>query len=251
MNKTILLVALFFLIFSCRQQENHLTRIEGKLLPIDSKTEKDSTITHLIAPFKEELKGKMNTVLAYCPSNLSKERTQPETAIGNFMADLCFTRGNTVFKKETGKNIDFVLLNAGGIRSGIGKGAVTTKSAYEVMPFENNMVVAELSYKNIQLLFAYLAESKMAHPISKNLRVTIKNNKVKSIKLNDKSLADRSFFVLTSDYLQRGGDRMNFFKNPISLTDLHYKIRTAILDELAEIDTIKAIEDKRIIWVNN
>lgn len=251
MNKIILLVALFSLLFSCRQQEVHLSKIEGKLLPIDSQIGKDSTITHLIAPFKEELKGKMNTVLAYCPTNLSKERNKPETAIGNFMADLCFTRGNAVFKKETGKNIDFVLLNAGGVRSGIGKGAVTTKSAYEVMPFENNMVVAELSYKNIQLLFTYLAQAKMAHPISKNLRVQIKNNSIKSVTLNNNPLVDRTYYVLTSDYLQRGGDRMNFFKNPISLTDLHYKIRTAILDELAQIDTINAIEDKRVIWIDN
>jgi len=250
MKNITLLIVLFISSFACKTNSIHLKKIEANQVAIDSSLVDDSIITSVVAPYKNKLESKMNTVLCYAPNDLSRNRNQPETAIGNFIADLCFTRGNAVFNKETGKNIDFVLLNAGGIRSGIGKGAVTTKSAYEVMPFENNMVVTELTYEKTLKLFNYLAKSGMAHPISKDLRVQYKNNKVESIKLHNKDLSDRNYYVLTSDYLQRGGDRMNFFKNPVSLTELHYKIRTAILDELSEIDTIRAKKDGRVKWIN-
>jgi hypothetical protein len=57
----------------------------------------------------------------------------------------------------------------------------------------------------------------------------------------------KNYFVLTSDYLQKGGDQMDFFKNPLKLYALNYKIRDAIIDYLKEIDTLKATTDNRII----
>ena len=248
MRKHLILISIFFLIFSCKQQKNHLQRIEGKLIPINSEIEKDSSIKNLITPFKKEIEGKMNTVLAYAPNDYYKNKNKTETSIGNFMADLCYKQANSIFFKQTGKNIDFVLLNYGGIRSGIAKGDVTTKTAFEIMPFENNIVVAELSYEKIQKLLNYLKNSGLAHPISKHLKIVVENEKITSVLIKGKEIKkNKSYFVLTSDYLQRGGDRMNFFKNPINLYDLNYKIRTAIIDEFKEIDTIQAKEDGRFI----
>lgn len=248
MNKYLLIISLSFVIFGCKQQQNHLKRIEGDLVPITSKTEKDVTITHTIAPFKAKLEGEMNAVLAYSPADLYKDKGKSETAIGNFMADLCYKRSNPLFHKQSGKDIDFVLLNYGGIRSGIAKGAVTTKTAFELMPFENSIVVVELKSQKLQELFEYLRKSGLAHPISKQLKIVIDNDKITSVLINGKEIdKNKSYFVLTSDYLQRGGDRMYFFANPLKLYDLNYKIRSAILDEFTEIDTIKAKEDGRFI----
>ena len=78
----------------------HLYKVSAKQQAIDSTLVDDTSITSIITPFKKELESKMNTVLAYSPTNLSKARNKPETAIGNFMADLCFTRGNAVFTKK-------------------------------------------------------------------------------------------------------------------------------------------------------
>ncbi len=242
------LLLLIATITSCKQTPLHLSRIEGKRIAVDTTIANSPTIDSIIAPYKKKLDLEMQKVLAYNPSDLYKDRTKPETNIGNFMADLCYTRGNAVFNKRTHKTVDFTLLNFGGIRAGIPKGSVTLRNAYEVMPFENSMVVVEMSYQKILELFNYLAKSGSAHPISEQLQLTFADKKLTTAKLNGKDLdPKRNYYVLTSDYLQHGGDRMNFFKDPIQLYNLDYKIRAAIIDELTAIDTIHAKVDGRMI----
>ena len=250
MKHTLLLIILFFITYSCKQKKIQLQRIEAKQVQIDKNVKADKNISSIIDPYKKELEGKMNKVLAYAPEDLYKDFKTSETNIGNFMADLCYTRGNPIFNDKTDKNIDFVLLNYGGIRAGISKGDVTTKSAYEVMPFENNMVVAELTHQKLTDLLNYLAKTNKAHPVSKHLHLVLSQEEVVSVAINRKKINKaRNYYVLTSDYLQNGGDHMDFFKNPESLTVLDYKIRKAILDELTAIDTIKAKIDGRVTRV--
>ena len=247
MKNFIKLSIILLVLISCKNEPLSLQRIEGKQIPIKAEIILDSVVDELIAPFKKSVEAEMNQVLAYSPTDLLKERDKTETAIGNFMADLCYTRGNPVFNKRTTKNIDFVLLNFGGIRANIPQGNVTTGNAYEVMPFENYMVVVELSYKKIQELLGYIARGGSAHPFSKQLQLQCKDKKIVSAKINGKEFDEnKTYFVLTSDYLQNGGNHMNFFKDPVSLVNLNYKIRNAIIDELDAIDTIYAKEDGRI-----
>jgi len=248
MKRFLWILILILSISSCKKTPLHLSKIEGKMVAVDTTVINSIPVDNLIAPYKEKVEQEMKQVLAYSPANLSKNRATTESNIGNFMADLCYTRGNAVFNKQTQKNVDFTLLNFGGIRAEIPKGKVTMSNAYELMPFENNMVVVEMSYDKIQELLNYIAKSGKAHPISKQLRLEIANDKITSAKLNGKKFdKNRNYYVLTSDYLQHGGDRMNFFKNPIKLYKLDYKIRTAIIDELTEIDTLKAVIDGRVI----
>jgi len=241
------ILGLFLAFVSCKKSPVYLQRIEGKQIAISEEIAVDTAIVGLIAPYKEHLESDMNEVLAYTPTDLIRSRDMAETNIGNFMADLCYKRGNHVFNEKTDKNIDFVLLNIGGIRANISEGNVTTKNAFEIMPFENSMVVTELSYNKIIELLDFLTKSGNPHPISKQLNLVFDNDKLVSAKINNKEFSkEHTYFVLTSDYLQHGGDRMDFFKDPISLVDLEYKIRTAIIDELKEIDTISARVDGRV-----
>lgn len=243
--------SLLLVFISCKKSPVSLQRIEGKQLPVSTEIEIDSSIVKLVAPYKNKLENDMNQVLAFAPTDLIRSRDAVENNIGNFMADLCYKHGNAIFNKKTGKNVDFVLLNIGGVRANISKGNVTTRNAFEVMPFENSTVVTELSYEKVMELLAYLTKSGSPHPFSKQLNLVFENDVLISAKLNYKEFdKNRTYFVLTSDYLQHGGDRMNFFKDPISLVDLEYKIRTAIIDELKEIDTIRAEIDGRVVRKN-
>ena len=252
MKKYIWILFITLSLASCKPKEINLHRIEGKQIAIDTILAEDNTYKALIAPYKEKLESKMSTVLAYATKDHYKRRGAAtlETSIGNFMADLCYTRGNPVFKKIKNKNIDFVLLNFGGIRAGIPKGAVTTRNAYEIMPFENSMVVTELSYEKLQELLTYLAKGGIAHPISKELQLEIDGKTVAKSTIKGKEInKNKTYHVLTSDYLQNGGDHMDFFKDPIKLYNLNYKIRDAIIDELKAIDTITAVKDGRFVRI--
>ena len=118
------------------------------------------------------------------------------------------------------------------------------------MPFENSLVVVELTADKIKELVNYLIENKKAHPLSKHIKLVITKEGYE-LTINDKIIEDsKTYFVLTSDYLQNGGDLMNFFKDPVKLYKLDYKVRNAIIDYFEEIDTIKVKLDNRFVKLN-
>lgn len=247
-NRLIIIGLSILLLSGCGTKPLQLTKIEGKQISIDSLLAADTTTDDFIKPYREHLTKEMDIVLAYAPQDITKDRHQTETPLGNFLADLCYHQANPIFQKRTGNSIDFVLLNIGGIRTEISKGDVKVQHAYEVMPFENNMVVATLDASSIHELLNYVAESGSAHPISKQLRIVIENKSFKEAFVHGKPIhTDTLYYVLTSDYLLNGGDNMSFFKQSKENMVLDYKIRTALIDELKEIDTIPVILDQRVI----
>jgi len=245
---------IFFLItgllFGCKKEPIQVNKITGKRLEVSNKLLTDSTFFSIIQPYKDTLKNKINTILCYNPVTLYRGETPFESSLGNLYADICYDNANTIFHKKTNKNIDFALFNYGGIRTTIPKGDITVKNIFELMPFENKLVVVELSGKKTKALFDYLQTRKEAHPIS-HVQLQMKNDKLNSILINDISFdPTQNYFVLTHDYLQHGGDHMEFFKDPVSLFQTEYKVRDAIIDYLKDTDTIKAKLDGRFVKIN-
>ena len=137
------------------------------------------------------------------------------------------------------------MLNFGGIRAGISKGDITMEHAFNLMPFENELVVVELTTDKLYELINYLIINNRAHPISKHLNLEITKNGY-NLTINNQPIdTSKTYYVLTSDYLQNGGDNMNFFKNPVNLYKTDYKVRNAIIDYFKENDTIKVKLDGR------
>lgn len=247
MRKIIALLAIF-LAFSCSKEKQLISKIEGKRININDSLTANQEIEDFIKPFRERIQEDMEKVLSYAPKNMHKNDGELETTIGNLMADLVKSQSEPVYKKRTDKSIDICLLNHGGIRAPIPKGPIKTRTAFNVMPFENSIVVAELTAENIHNMVTYLAKAKRAHPIS---GLTIKLDKdfnVTEALVNGKPIEDgRTYTVVTSDYLQNGGDRMNFLKDPKSLEVLDYKIRNAMIDYFKTVDTIPAQLNGRFI----
>ena len=232
-------------LFSCKIKPPQLVRIESKQITINETIAADETYENTIKPYREKVEKEMTTVISYTPINLNRTDGDLESSLGNLMADLCYERANPVFNSRTGKNIDFAMFNYGGIRAGISKGDITIENAFNLMPFENSLVVVELTSEKIKELVNYLIEEDTAHPLSKqfNLAVTEKSY---DLKINNAPLeTSKTYFVLTSDYLQNGGDNMNFFKDPVTIHKFDYKVRNAIIDYFKEIDTIKVSLDER------
>jgi len=169
-----------------------------------------------------------------------------QSTLGNLMADMCFEMGNGIFKKNTKTSIDFSMLNYGGIRAIITAGAVTKKDAFKLMPFENELVVVKLSGNKVLELVEFFIQNKTAHPLSKNITLEIEENGY-SLKINGELFdKNKMYYVLTNDYLQSGGDKMDFFKNPEALIKLDYKVRDAIIQYFKKVDTLKVAIDNRV-----
>lgn len=252
----VIFLTLFFIV-SCGKQNYYVSKIEGKRIPITEKenqvpgsnpqSEQANQIENYIKPYREHINKDLDSVLAYCPVTLDKSMGKWQTTIGNLMADVTFELGNRVFKAREKKNIDLCLLNHGGIRSILPKGNVTTRTAYEIMPFENSLVVVALKGEQIFEMVNYFIAAKKPHPISGMTFTIDKNNVAKNILIQGKPIEnDAIYYVATNDYLSNGGDNMNFFKKGIQKFDLDYKLRNILIDYFKEVDTIPVINDVRV-----
>jgi 2',3'-cyclic-nucleotide 2'-phosphodiesterase (5'-nucleotidase family) len=242
----VIFLTLFFVI-SCSKQNYNVTKIEGKRIPITDKATENQEIDNYVKPYRDHINKDLDNILAYCPETLDKSDGKWQTTIGNLMADVSLQRGNLVFKAREKKEIDLCILNNGGIRSILPKGNVTTRTAYEIMPFENSLVVVALKGEQIQEMVDYFIATEKPHPLS-GITFTIGKGKVaKNILVQGKPLEiDTLYYVATNDYLSNGGDNMNFFLKGIQKYDLDYKLRNVLIDYFTEVDTIPVIRDVRV-----
>lgn len=251
-TKHIIKLFLLLLIVSCNKDYT-LKKIEGKRIEINDSIQADKAIENYIKPFRENVNRNLDSVISFAPEAYSKRDGDLNTAIGNLMADAVYIESNPVFKKRTGKEIDFVLLNYGGIRAPISEGNITIRTAFEIMPFENSVVVVALKGEQILLMTQFLAKSDRAHPLSKQFQLTVsKDSQVLSATIDGKDIdTEKTYYVATNDYLYNGGNRMTFFHPNDSLHVLDYKIRSVLVDYFKKLDTIKPTIDNRFIKLSN
>lgn len=247
MKKIWILFFFSFLIIACKNNSYEVSKINAKQLKIVNEVKQDSSIIQLFTPYKKKMTNEITKSLSFSPKILERTDGNLQSTLGNLVADLSYEKANELFKNKTGKTVDFSMSNYGGIRAAIMKGDVTVSNAFELMPFDNTLVVVELNYDKIKALFNYFVAKKRAHPLSKNIQLTIKNDSY-NVLINGKAIKkDRTYFVATSNYLQKGGDGMIFFSEPESLFDSNFLIRDAIVDYFESKDTLSANLDNRVI----
>jgi 2',3'-cyclic-nucleotide 2'-phosphodiesterase (5'-nucleotidase family) len=163
-------------------------------------------------------------------------------------ADATYDLINPIFKDKTGNSIDVVLLNNGGIRSIISQGPVSEKTAFELMPFENSIVIVKLDGNSIKKMVDYLVKVRLPHPI-KGLEIILnKDYSVESVLLNNNLIDENKiYFVATTDYLLDGGDKMYFLAESKETTIIDYKMRDVLIDYFIKTDTLKLKTDNRFI----
>ncbi len=244
------LLALMLILSSCKENIPQVSKIEGKQLNISTAIAPNAEIETIVKPYKSAIENEMSIVLAYAPHALSKTNGQYNSAIGNMMADAVMELANPIFKKRTGNEIDGVLLNYGGIRSAISQGNVTTRTAYDIMPFENKVVIVELLASAVDSMFNYLAKEQLAHPISGMQLILNSDNSIKTALVQGKPVKkEKSYYIATNDYLLNGGDRMYFFAEGKNDFYIDYKLRNLFIDYFKKKDTIAPIIDERFIKI--
>jgi len=237
--------------FSCKTPTD-VYKIEGRNVNITDSLQADAAIERFVKPYREHINKDLDSILGYAVDTYSKSDGHLNTAIGNLMADIVYEESDPVFFKRTGEHIDFVLLNHGGIRSIISKGPISKRTAYEIMPFENSIVVSKLPGAQVQELLEYLSKAKRAHPISKLKILLDKEGKVIESAINDQPIDfTKTYNIATNDYLINGGDGMDFFKGSEAVIILDYKIRNALTNYFMKTDTINPVADDRFIQLQD
>lgn len=245
------IIVTILIVYSCRQQPPSLRSIEGKQLTINDAIRPTDSIEAFISPYRKRVNEVLDSTLSYAPFAITKSDGRYNTTAGNLMADIVLEQANPIFKSRTLKEIDFVVLNHGGIRSIISKGKVSARTAYDVMPFDNTIVVVALNGRSVRNLISFLINSGRAHPIAGLQIVLTKDGSLRSVNIKGAPFDEnRIYYVATSNYLVEGGDNMGFFKDGLEITDTNYLIRNAMIDYFSKVDTIAPKVDQRFMKLN-
>lgn len=240
----------FFLLISCQSKKDLVYEIKTSQININENADNDdTTIENFVAPYRDHINEDLDHILAYTPIDQDKSKGEWETNIGNLLAKATFDLASPIFKQRENKTIDACMLNHGGIRAVIPKGNVTTRTAFNIMPFENSVMVVGLTGNEIQDLAQYMLEQKKPHPLYGIVIYLNKDaTKVNRIEINNEPInLNQTYYVATSDYLANGGDSMVFFKNSTIKYDLDYKLRSLFIDYFKKVDTLPDLKTKHVI----
>ena len=180
---------------------------------------KDPVAETLLKPYKEEVGRTMNTVIGFADHHLERKE------IGQFMVDAYLTMAIEKFQT----NVDAAFMNPGGIRlTQLAAGDVTNGKIYELMPFDNLLVLQKLKGSELQQFLDHTV-SYSAWPVA-GIKMEIKEKKATNVWLGDKPLDPGAIYTIAnSDYVANGGDNASMLKEIPQITN-GYLVRDALFD---------------------
>ena len=244
MKKIFQLPFIFLLVFqvSCNSAY-HSQKVEYKDYRIQSSNKSDSALLTLMKPYADSVNKSMSEVVGIADKNLDKK--QPESTLGNFMADAMIIMS----REKYGINVDASFINFGGVRlTQIPPGPVSRGKIFELMPFDNLLVLQKLNGEVLQQLLDHIAE-RGGWPIA-GITMAIKDKKAVNVLVGGKPINNSSVYTIAnSDFVANGGDNADMLR-PIPQQSNGYLMRDAIFDYIKKLKSegknISANEEKRI-----
>jgi 2',3'-cyclic-nucleotide 2'-phosphodiesterase (5'-nucleotidase family) len=196
-----------------------------------------------LEPYKIKIETEMNRIIAYSTDVLTREENQ--STLGNFVCDAMYYVAITKFKNNP---VDIVLVNRGGLRNNLPVGNITVGNVFEVMPFENELVLVEITGKQLLSGLKTILTKKHSYY---GLNLMLSHDSLIESKVNQHAIqSDSTYSILTSDYLATGGDNFNFLSKPVAITFYKLLLRDAIISYCEELTRSKKqiipYKDKRL-----
>lgn len=193
----------------------------------------DSTTYKAILPYKKNHDEQMAKVVAVSSDAFVK--ADVESTLGNMFCDAVLYETKLLLERDSAM-LDAAIFNKGGLRNSLPKGNITVGNVFELMPFENEVVLLKLSGEQFKDMCDKIAQ-KGGIPVG-GLRMTMKENFAKDISVKGKVFDPaRDYWVVTSDYLANGGDNYIFFKNAKERRAMNVLLRDMIITYCTHIST--------------
>lgn len=246
-NKFLLLGIAFFSLTACKTTSLQVANVQTqKNISVNKDLKDDEDFAKFIEPYTEKLNKEMNQKISYTQVDLTKEGDNSN--LGNLLADYTFDGADVWVKTNLNKNVDAALINIGGIRTTIGKGDILLKNVFEVMPFENEVIIVKMKGSDLQGLFNYYAKTQVNNPVS-HLYIETNNGQLTRTLINGKEVnPTQDYYIATSDYLALGGDNMKFFSKGESIPT-GIKLRDLFIDYFKKNAEINPKEDIRLNFI--
>ncbi len=225
-------VFVFLLFFSCSP---HLSvhQINTQNIQVDIRSSSiDSLVQVILSPFRDSISGEMSRLVAVSATPLVKDK--PESKLTNLVSDILLEYGTGYCVDQKIKVIpDASYVNYGGLRASLPQGEITVGHIFELMPFENEIVLIKISGESV-LKMAERIASRGGEGVA-GLRLGIRNEKPATLSIGGKAVEPAAvYWIVTNDYIANGGDQMDMLSNPVERINTGLKIRDVLILALSE-----------------
>jgi 2',3'-cyclic-nucleotide 2'-phosphodiesterase (5'-nucleotidase family) len=213
-----LLIAIFFAV-SCHtsyQAEN----VQYSSYRIQQHDEGSKSLAAIVKPYSDSVNKLMNVVIGYNEAQLEKKK-QGNT-LGFFITDAYLEMA----KQKVDPKVDVAFMNSGGIRlPEMAAGPITQGKIFELMPFDNLMVLLKVKGSLLKQYLDTLAANDGV--IESGITMQIVNKTVQQVMVAGKPLdLNADYTIAHSDYVAMN---TNLLKN-INRSSNGYLLRDALLD---------------------
>jgi 2',3'-cyclic-nucleotide 2'-phosphodiesterase (5'-nucleotidase family) len=246
MNRTILpiLFALGIVLVACHRPVK-IIESSSEIILIDSTMDDiaDSAYLAYLSPIKADLEAQLNIPIGHAPQPLAVY--SPECPMLNWASDALLA----IARQKYPEKVDVAVVNIGGMRCDWAAGDITFRHVFELMPFDNMLVVLTMKSSDLQQLceiFASYGGQGIAGMRVKAIGDPVMQQDVQ-VTINGKPLEmDKTYTVATSDYLSQGNDGMLPLKNHIHYWNSQEKIRDLYIEYIKQVKVVEAQVDGRM-----
>lgn len=223
MKRFFFLVSLVIGLGACHSSQV-VTGIGFKDYAVTAALKNDSSVLGMLKNYRDSVDKNMDEVFAVSKDELLKEL--PNSTLGNFLADAYLWAA----AKHINRPVDVAFMNHGGIRiNRISAGKITRRNIFEVMPFDNALVIIEIKGSLLQSYLDFLAADGGGGGVA-GLSYQIQDKKAVNVLVGGLPLdPNKSYIMANSDYAVDGGGGFNAFKT-MQQNRTNYLQRDAILD---------------------
>ena len=207
----------------------------GLIDPVAATIPDDPDLARVIAPLAADIHASFGAVLVQAPAQIARQRAPGELPLGSLVVEVMRASAAATL----GLEVRMGLTNNGGIRGNLPKGPVRIQDVYEVLPFENELVVAEYTGAEVIAMVQEGILGKGGEPIA-GVRASVTGtleHPLVAITWSDGSAIDPAgtFRVATNDYLMANGGGMPTLKLGRHLIFTSTTLRQVFLDHCAQL----------------
>ncbi|MBI4043154.1 MAG: bifunctional metallophosphatase/5'-nucleotidase [Deltaproteobacteria bacterium] len=195
-------------------------------IPSVREVKADPSVTDLLAPFIEKVRPISDEIIGTTQGRIWRDR-DGESPLGNLVADSML---------EAIEGAEIAMTNSGGIRNDVQPGVITFGDLYEVLPFDNKLILLNMTGDQVRGALAYGTSGGHGHIQISGLRVYYvqdgRGKRIITVKKENGEVVKKNqlYKVVTSDFLYHGGDGYSEFKDAVLLQESSIPLRTALVE---------------------
>ena len=203
-----------------------------------------NSVSSIIKQYGDSVNKLMNVVIGYNEATL--ERKKQGNTLGYFIADAYLEMA----RQKIDPHVDAAFMNSGGVRlTDLPAGVITQGKIYELMPFDNLMVLLKMKGSSLKQYLDTLAANEGV--IESGITMNISNKTAQDIMIGGKPLdLNAEYKVVHSDYVVVN----SVFLKTIARDTHSYLLRDAIIDYVklnnSQGKKIKVLNTDRVSYVN-